>query len=360
MPDFPGVSPRGDVYVAHPYNPATKRKIHLGTAPTPEEAYELVRDWKRGRVRDRTVAGVRAAWLELHVNSEKAGLVDSTIRQYTARTLLLEERFGASSPDELYDQFEIVQAWAADQSTTCVETCSAMFEWARKKRLCKSNPLEGVEGRPEKRRQAKTVLDEHEVRDLAAIAQRKLKGARGQVMAALILVEFGSMLRPAHLFKLRWRDLDFESGRIAAPAVKRGRPQDVAMLPIAREGFELLPTGLPDTLVFTNSRGTAMKKNTLSLWFEVVRAAADYDDMVFYDLKTAGVSRLIHAGVSPSDLAKQLTHADNGETLMRHYTDLNIETCLKAVEEADSVATEQANSRISVAGRSQTALGGAA
>lgn len=358
---FPGVSQRGSVYVATPYNPATKQKVHLGTCSTPEAAYELVREWKLGGARDRTIAGIRESWLDLHVDSDNVGLVPATRRGYRNYSARLVDRFGTENPDDLYDHYEKVQGWAKDESAACVETCFSMFEWARKKRLCKSNPFEGVDGRAQVRRESKVLIrSEAELDRLANCALTVLPGHKGEVMAALIYTAFGTMLRPAHLFKLTEADLDFKRSRIKAPAVKRGGPQEVAMLPIARKGFNMLRRGAPDDHVFVNTWGNPLRKSTMANWWPAVRAAFGEPTMVFYDLKTSGASWLVAAGAEPDLLKVQLTHQDKGDTLRRHYLELEVERALQHVERVASVAAERESSGFSGADQSLILVGGAA
>ena len=338
--NFPGVFRRGEAYVAAPYNPATKSKIHLGTRPSAAEAYELIREWKAGGARSRTIAGIRSSFLDLYVDNDATGLVATTRRGYRNYTAKLEGRFGENTPDDLYDRFDLMQHWALEQSTVCVQSNFTMLEWARKHRLCKSNPLEGVSGRAPKRRSDKVIIRSSEDLDrLAACARATLPGHKGEVMEALIYVAYGSMLRPAHLFGLRWQDIDFTRRRIRVPAVKRGRVQDVALLPVARKGFDLLFRGAPDDFVFTNTHGGPLRKQTIANWWPPVRAAFGEPSMRFYDLKTAGTTRLIQAGARREQLRVQLTHSDKtGDTLARHYVDIDAEDALAHVEAIDSVA----------------------
>lgn len=351
MPEFPGVSQRGDRYVAHPYNPATKRKIHLGTRPTAEEAYKLVVAWQGGLTMPgrNTIAQIRSEWLQLHVKF----LASTTEDDYRRDTLWLEERYGDQVADDLYERFNELQRIALDHSANAIANAYAMLEWARKRRMCKLNPLEGVRGRPVDKRAAKVILNEEGVEDLVACCFEVHREPIATRMASLILVQYGSILRPVHLRGLRNRDLHFDTNRIWAPKVKRGRAQWVAMLSYARRGFELLPPGDPDDYVYTTAAGNPLAKSTLANWFSPVRAAYGRPDLWFYDLKTAGVRRLRHAGAQPSDLSIQATHSDDGATISSHYTDLDAEMSFRALEEADSVAATMLEERRSVATQSQ-------
>lgn len=357
MSEFPGVSKRGNVYVAHPYNPATKRKIHLGTRETAEEAYKLVVAWQSGLSMPgrNTVKEIRTEWLEMHVKF----LAPTTESDYRRDTKWLEDAFANEVADDLYEHFKSVQRLAIDQSANAIANTYAMLEWARKRRMCKFNPLEGVTGRPVDKRPGKVILDEDGVEKLVECALHVHREPIATRMASLILVQYGSILRPVHLRGLRNRDLHFDTGRIWAPQVKRGRAQWVAMLSYARRGFEMLPGGEPDDYVYTTAAGKPLAKSTLQNWFSPVRAAYGRPDLWFYDLKTAGVRRLRHAGAQPSDLAIQATHSDDGETISRHYTDLDAEMSFLALEEADSVAASMLEKRRSVANQSQSTGQGA-
>jgi hypothetical protein len=357
MSRFPGVYPRGNRYVAMPYCKERKDKIHLGTRDTDEEAYALIVEWKSGdrNAAGRTIKQVRKAWLDLHVES----LAYKSRDNYTRDSKVLEATFGSRTPDELYDDFEAAQRWGLTVSANVVASSFSMLEWARKKRMCKSNPLDGVKGKDPIQRPGKVILTETEVRELAGLAMRVLPGLKGRKMAAMILFHYGSMLRPAHMFLLRECAIGWQTNRVDTPAVKRGRAQQTALLPIAREGLELLERGDDDDLIFTNLRGRAMRNNTVNNWFSPVRAAYGRPEMWFYDLKSGGTSRIVQAGGRGilSDLAKQVTHSDNGETLSRSYVELDIEESLQAVERADAVAATRTQNEITEATREQEPLG---
>jgi integrase len=357
MPDYPGVYKRGDVYVAAPYNPATQRKIHLGTRDLAEDAYLLVLAWQAGHKTPgrNTISEIRTEWLELHVKF----LEPATEKDYRRDTLWLESRYGDQVADDLYDRFNDVQRAAIDQSSNAIANSFAMLEWARKRRMCKSNALEGVHGRPAKKREAKVILDEEGVEDLVSHCFKVHRDPIATRMASLIYLQYGTILRPAHLRGLRNRDIYFDTDRIWAPKVKRGRSQWVAMLSYARKGLELLPPGDPDDFVYQTVAGKPLAKSTLNNWFSPVRASFGRPDLWFYDLKTSGVRRLRHAGARPEDLAVQATHNDDGDTISKHYTELEAELALRAVAEADSVAVRMLEEKNSVANRSQSAREGA-
>jgi integrase len=216
-----------------------------------------------------------------------------------------------------------------------------MFNWAHTQaHVIENNPMTGVSGRPkQKRRGEPVIVTEEGVRKIAALCFDVHYEPIATTFAAFIKVMYGTTARPIALRKLTGDGVDIHRRRVHLPAHKKAPPQDVAMMGLALEGFEMLPATLPSQHVFTNSYGGPIGKSTLNNWWSEVRAAYGRPEMELYDLRRSASTRLNKMGVRREFIAKQMTHTDNGEMASNHYIHEDREEAIEAILEADARAT---------------------
>ena len=352
MPSGVFERPRRDGTIAYLARPRVDgKRVTVGTFNSEQDAIDAITEHRKSAGAKRsdsiTVNQLCDSWLELHVRDY---LQPSTAADYEAAAADFCATFGHLPVKDLDDMFEEIQRWAKTRAQDRVNAARAMFGWGRRRRLVRiANPLEFVKARkPVKRAVMPSILTDDEVRELAQIAHTVHYEPIASTMAAYLKIMFGTGLRPVQLRKLRWRDVDLTRRRLLAPAAKRGRAQEVAILAVAMEGFRETPRGLPDQYVFLSTTGHQLSKSTAYNWWKPIRDAANRQGMILYDLRDSQLTRLVKAGVGWHNVAKQATHSDNGQTLARHYVHIEIEDALEEIEAADQqlhVATAVTHAR---------------
>jgi integrase len=178
----------------------------------------------------------------------------------------------------------------------------------------------------------------------------------GDRLAALWTVALYGGCRPSEMLALRWKDVDWESGRItvrnnlvhvaegvptlAEPKTDRGRRlklDDEAMTSLrmhrARQNVERLAFG-PDyqdyDLVFSSHTGTPLIYRNVTRAFKQLLVRAGLPPTVrFYDLRHANATAMLKAGVHPKSAAERLGHSG---------TALFMDTYAHMLEELDTDA----------------------
>ena len=87
----------------------------------------------------------------------------------------------------------------------------------------------------------------------------------------------------------------------------------------AREALVDVPRLSDEPWVFTGRTGRRFTRPTLAHTWHPVRALAGRPEMDFYELRHFCATYLLERGLSPSDVAVQLGHTDNGALVMSTY-----------------------------------------
>lgn len=153
----------------------------------------------------------------------------------------------------------------------------------------------------------------------------------GDVIGAIIRFAAFVGLRPGQLFALQPGDIWETRVRIERSAdnaeqvkpPKNGRAREVVLPPPTREALEVIPRDRER--LFCSRRGPLLTRDSLYYWWRPVPLAAGRPSMDFYELRHLYATHLLEVGLSPSDVAVHLGHADNGALVMSTYGHLSDE-----------------------------------
>ena len=342
------------VHVARPYDPAVKKKVWLGTRPTELEAAELVIDHFRGR------GNKRAQLITGQVIDNWLGTYVVTLKPKTQKTYHQNIRpFRHAFGDRLVDTLAYLelQQWANGVPKGYVSVAKNAFSWAVTARQITETPFAQIVVRRTPIKEARGLtLDE--VRALADCAFDVHREPEASMWAALILFMAGTGLRPNELERLHWRDIDLRAGEVYCEPSKNWKDGRIVLLSIAREGLALIPRGMPDDLVFTNTKGKPIAASSIHYWFDPIRRAAGLPDFEFKQLRHTCGTYLAEQGaaaaVAAADIAMQLRHSDYGRTAERHYIRPAQSRAMERVRDLDSVARRAEIPRLAVASGSHS------
>lgn len=132
----------------------------------------------------------------------------------------------------------------------------------------------------------------------------KLKGGR-ELLRALVVVALDTAMRKGELFKLRWKDVDFDQRLITVTAFnsKTSKSRVVGMTQrVMDELVRLWDISLkdPDSSVFGL---TDIKKS-----FSATSADAGITGLQFHDLRHTAITRMVNAGLPPMEIMKVSGH----------------------------------------------------
>lgn len=338
------------VHVARPYDPAVKKKVWLGTRPTELEAAELVIDYFRGH------SGKHTQLVTGHVIDEWLSTYAVTLKPKTQKTyrqnIRAFKRAFETRPVDSLTYLEL-QKWANEVPKGYVSVAKNAFSWAVTARLMTENPFAQIVVRrtPIKEVRGLTV---DEVRALADCAFDVHHEPEASKWAALILFMAGTGLRPNELERLHWRDVDLRAGEVYCEPSKNWKDGRIVLLAIAREGLALIPHGMPDDLVFTNTSGKPIAASSIHYWFDPIRRAAGLPAFEFKQLRHTCGTYLAEQGAAAADIAMQLRHSDYGRTAERHYIRPAQSRAMERVRELDAVARRAEVPRLAVASGSHS------
>lgn len=206
-----------------------------------------------------------------------------------------------------------------------LELMRAVMRFAKRQRWISLSPFE--EGTPliskaDETRRERILSHDEERRLLEACGPRTLRytwrgkqitaqddGERRAHLRAIVIAALDTAMRRGELFKLRWRDVDFESRLIKIIALnsKTARPRTVAITP--RLGVELerlrdLAPNDPNALVFGVT-------DTIKKSFAAACKAAGIEGFRFHDCRHTAITRMVQAGIAPIEIMKISGHTQH-------------------------------------------------
>ena len=218
----------------------------------------------------------------------------------------------------------------------------AMFNWAMNHKPVRSDPplithnpaskLKKVNEEPYKRERFLTVV---EIERFLEACHRKFR--------PFVLAGLHTGMRPGELFELRWKDVNFESGRIYVRRSKVGKAGYVPMNESLRSALKQLPSRFKHDYVFpspkTGSRLDNVKKQFASA---VVRANIENPEEVTpYTLRHTFASPLAMAGVDLKTIAELLGHSSTRMTeRYAHLSPAHKTRAVRALETAYQTDTK--------------------
>jgi integrase len=313
---------RGNSYGVSVYDASLGKKRWIGTFPTKAEARAVEREAaRRPRGGSRITCGELAeTWLEDHSRP-------SPTTQQTYGYAL--NRFVADFRNRKLIDIDVptARAWAKRNANSNARVVRTMFNDAIADGIHPGpNPFANLRLPQSRGRKDLVPITAAEVFELVDIARaiHSDTNYRDEIGAIIQFAAFVG-LRPGELFALQPGDIGEtrvriersadNGGRIKAP--KNGRSREVVLPPPAREALSVVP-GHREWL-FCSPRGNRLTRNSLYYWWRPVVLAAGRPGMHFYELRHFCATHLLELGLSPSDVAVQLGHTDNGALVMSTY-----------------------------------------
>jgi integrase len=208
-----------------------------------------------------------------------------------------------------------------------LEMLRAMLNFAKRQGWIAVNPFS--QGEPLIDRSAENsrdrVLSFDEENRLLAVCVGKLAHLRPIIITAL-----DTGMRRGELFKLQWRDVDFETGliRLRAITTKTNKPREAAMTSRVRAALQQVWERSPGEL---NSSVFGVK--SINNGFISACHLAGIENLRFHDLRHTFVSRVTAAGMQASEAMKLSGHATL--SMLNRYLNVNAETARRAAEALD-------------------------
>jgi integrase len=196
---------------------------------------------------------------------------------------------------------------------TCNKELSRLrtfFKWCQKEKLVKGNPFDGADRIIQRQLENKReIVLSHEVEAklLAALEKGPRRHARGIVIAAL-----DTAMRRGELWRLKWKDVDFDERILRVAPGKTDRGRIVGMTPrlveLLRELQQVTPDD-PEGYVF----GPVDVKKSLLAACDEAKIARVW----FTDFRHTAITRLIASGVNHTEVMKMSGHTQIG-TFLRY------------------------------------------
>lgn len=315
---------RGSKYGVSVYESGLGRKRWIGTYETRRAAREAEREASR-----RPSSGSQIGCAEfVHIWLRDYPRPSRTTQQTYAYALEgFSSHFGAKKLSAIDPP--AARAWAVGAPRSNVRVVRTMFNDAISDGVHPGpNPFSNLRLPQSRGRKDLVPLTPAEVYGLVAAAEEvHALSEFGERFGALI--EFAAFvgLRPGELYGLRPEDIDCDghrlriersldgTGQIKLP--KNGRARTVVLPPEATAALDRFPAH--GEWRFSSPRGKQLTKNVLNHWWRPVRAAVGRPNMHFYELRHFCATNLLELGLSPSDVAVQLGHTDNGALIMSTY-----------------------------------------
>lgn len=192
---------------------------------------------------------------------------------------------------------------------------SVMTNWAATRHLWPKgvNPTDDIKRHPETRRTKALTADET-ARLVNAIATAEASGKITSYSAAALRFLMLCGLRPKEAMRIKWADIDTETGRVHLPATKTG-PRDATLSTHALELLATIPRLRGNPYVFCGHKA-GQPLSSLQHAFETVSADAKMPpEVVLYTLRHNFGSTLADGRVEAYELMKMMGHKNLSTSL---------------------------------------------
>lgn len=316
---------RGDKWVAVAYDPATRKKVWVGTFDKRAEAKDAfeaaARDLKRAKGRrTETVESFAARWTTDYPRRK-----ESTTLHYEQQIKAVRREFGHLLLTEVHRVD--ARRWALRNPSW--RAARAMFSDARRDGLCDANPFADLRLPESRGRRDMVVPTVDELEALIAAAGR-VHGEWGRVVyGPLLRFAAYSGLRLGELSGLGWQHIDLVGNTVLverqwSPQLrkmtlpKNGLSRTMYLTPPARGALEGLPKADSD-VVFSTPRGARFGGAVSHYYFHPVRCAVDRPDLDFHGLRHFFGTHLANLGLRAQDIALAMGHTDGGKLALSRY-----------------------------------------
>ncbi len=161
----------------------------------------------------------------------------------------------------------------------------------------------------------------------------KLLTAASNRFRPLLTLALHTGMRKGEIFRLRWQDIDFQTGLVTVNYSKSGKRRSIPMDETLIETLRTLPSRFGRGVVFP-SQTTGEELTDVSKIFPLVCGKAGLEGVHFHDLRHTFASHLVMRGVDLRTVQELLGHATLAMTM--RYAHLAPEHRAKAVRVLDS------------------------
>jgi integrase len=298
----------------------------MKVAEAREKARQMLADIKAGRdpvVTQRTrEAAEKAGAMTVTQLSEK-WLVDYVRPKLKPRTVtdyerLLKQRIlpalghltvAEVSLDDV-TRLHVGMAATPRRANYTLRTTSALFGFARDRRLCLTNPCQGIRLFREGRRER--FLSEAEIALAAeAITEAAEEGVIGPWAAAGLRLCLLTGARQGELLATEWRHVHWDLRMIRLPDSKTNEPRNIYLSNAAIEVLQSIPRLKP--YVIAGAKPGEALKNLSRSWI-VARAKRGLNDVRLHDLRHSFASLALRQGISLKMIGTLLGHKRESTT----------------------------------------------
>jgi len=309
-------------YVVQVWDNTTGKNRHVGTFDRHREAELAFQQSKRIKVgSDVTVKEFADRW-----TLDYPRPAESTNRHNAERV----RRFAIAHARKRLGQIDrrIARSWVLEHPGE-LSAIRAMFTDALRDDLIESNPFIalGLKQKKAKRDLKPGWLTADDIQTLTSTALLVHEPVTANLAKSMILVAAYTGIRPGELFALEVGDV-LDGKLVISKAVqsatrtvgppKNGKTRVVVLPEVAQVAIEERPR-LHETLLFPSPRGRQMYQPTWHWIWNPIRNVAGRPGMHFYELRHWMATHLLEQGLSPSDVAVQLGHTDQGALVMSTY-----------------------------------------
>jgi len=200
------------------------------------------------------------------------------------------------------------------------------------------NPCKKVK-KPKLNNQVTEYLNSDELSRLLEV----LKTWENKIQASIVLFSLYTGIRPKELFKLEWRDIDYEKRTFTLRDPKGVLDQVLPLSPKALNVLNNVPREYETPFIFYSVNGK-QRKTIRHGWKQIKKLAGIHQSFRYYDLRHNFASYLVSSGESLYTVQKLLCHKDSKTT--QRYAHLADEALRDAVNLSDKLLEPKTKSKV--------------
>jgi len=200
------------------------------------------------------------------------------------------------------------------------------------------NPCKKVK-KPKLNNQVTEYLSSNELSSLLDV----LETWEDRMQASIVLFSLYTGVRPKEVFKLEWRDIDYEKKTVTLRDPKGVLDQILPLSPKALNVLEDVPKEYDTPFIFYSVSGK-QRKTIRHGWKQIKELAGIHKSFRYYDLRHNFASYLVSSGESLYTVQKLLCHKDSKTT--QRYAHLADETLRDAVNLSDNLLEPKAKGEV--------------
>lgn len=169
------------------------------------------------------------------------------------------------------------------------------------------------------------------------------------MQASIVKFAMYTGIRPKEVFKLEWRDINFEKEKVLLRDPKGILDQILPLSPPAVEVLKTVPKEYDTPFIFYSVLGK-QRKTIRHGWKQIKKVADIHESFRYYDLRHNYATYLVSSGVSLYIVQALLTHKDAKTT--QRYAHLDDDALRKAANLSGVLLTAESekNKIISITG----------